>query len=297
MSAADAVLRLEDVWKAFGDHDVLQGIDLEVASGEVVALIGASGSGKSTLLRTVNLLEPIDDGRIWLSGADISDPQVDVDAVRARIGVVFQQYNLFPHLTVKDNITLALRHVHRYSKSRADAAATTLLERVGLAAKAGDHPDRLSGGQQQRVAIARAVATSPDLLLLDEITSALDPELVERRPRPGPRARRRRHDDRDGHARDGVRARRRRPRGVPRRRAHPRVGHAGRGLRGAPRGANRAFLSRFLAEPSGPRCQPTRRSAASTTFVMSRATVIGPTPPGFGDSRPATSATSGCTSP
>ena len=178
MSTTQTVLRLEDVWKAFGDHDVLQGIDLEVDPGEVVALIGASGSGKSTLLRTVNLLEPIDDGRIWLSGADISDPQVDVDAVRARIGVVFQQYNLFPHLTVKDNITLALRHVHKYSKSRADAAATSLLDRVGLVAKAADHPDRLSGGQQQRVAIARAVATSPDLLLLDEITSALDPELV-----------------------------------------------------------------------------------------------------------------------
>jgi len=172
------VLRIENVWKAFGDHDVLQGIDLEVAPGEVVALIGASGSGKSTLLRTINLLEPIDDGRIVLAGTDISDPRVDVDAVRSRIGVVFQQYNLFPHLTVKDNITLALRHVHRYSRSRADAAASTLLERVGLAAKAGDHPDRLSGGQQQRVAIARAVATSPDLLLLDEITSALDPELV-----------------------------------------------------------------------------------------------------------------------
>ena len=172
------VLRIENVWKAFGDHDVLQGIDLDVAPGEVVALIGASGSGKSTLLRTINLLEPIDDGRIVLAGTDISDPRVDVDAVRSRIGVVFQQYNLFPHLTVKDNITLALRHVHRYSRSRADAAASTLLERVGLAAKAGDHPDRLSGGQQQRVAIARAVATSPDLLLLDEITSALDPELV-----------------------------------------------------------------------------------------------------------------------
>ncbi|MDY0910571.1 amino acid ABC transporter ATP-binding protein [Microbacterium sp. CFBP9034] len=178
MSTVDPVLRLEDVWKSFGDHDVLQGIDLDVAPGEVVALIGASGSGKSTLLRTVNLLEPIDDGRIWLSGADISDPRVDADAVRARVGVVFQQYNLFPHLTVKDNITLALRHVHKYSKSRADAAATALLERVGLAEKAGEHPDRLSGGQQQRVAIARAVATSPDLLLLDEITSALDPELV-----------------------------------------------------------------------------------------------------------------------
>ncbi|GAA1984066.1 amino acid ABC transporter ATP-binding protein [Microbacterium pumilum] len=178
MSATDSVLRLEDVWKAFDEHTVLQGIDLAVAPGEVVALIGASGSGKSTLLRTVNLLEPVDDGRIWLGEMDISDPAVDVDAVRARIGVVFQQYNLFPHLTVQDNITLALRHVHKYSKTRADAAATVLLERVGLAAKARDHPDRLSGGQQQRVAIARAVATEPDLLLLDEITSALDPELV-----------------------------------------------------------------------------------------------------------------------
>lgn len=175
---SEPVLQVEDLWKAFGDHDVLQGIDLQVSPGEVVALIGASGSGKSTLLRTINLLEPIDDGRIRLGGADISDPRVDVDAVRARIGVVFQQYNLFPHLTVTDNITLALRHVHRYPKAKADAAASALLERVGLTAKAGDHPDRLSGGQQQRVAIARAIATNPDLLLLDEITSALDPELV-----------------------------------------------------------------------------------------------------------------------
>lgn len=174
----EPVLSLQDVWKSFGDHDVLQGIDLDVAPGEVVALIGASGSGKSTLLRTVNLLEPIDDGRIVLAGHDISDPRADVDAVRARIGVVFQQYNLFPHLTVRDNITLALRHVHRYPRAKADAAASALLERVGLSAKAGDHPDRLSGGQQQRVAIARAIATDPDLLLLDEITSALDPELV-----------------------------------------------------------------------------------------------------------------------
>jgi polar amino acid transport system ATP-binding protein len=174
----DPVLRVQDVWKAFGDHEVLLGIDLDVAPGEVVALIGASGSGKSTLLRTINLLEPIDDGRIVLAGRDISDPRVDVDAVRARIGVVFQQYNLFPHLTVRDNITLALRHVHRYRRAKADAAASALLERVGLTDKAGDHPDRLSGGQQQRVAIARAIATGPDLLLLDEITSALDPELV-----------------------------------------------------------------------------------------------------------------------
>lgn len=172
------VLRLDDVWKSFDDHEVLRGIDLEVREGEVVALIGASGSGKSTLLRTVNLLEPIDDGRIRLRDEDISDPRVDPDAVRARIGVVFQQYNLFPHLTVLGNITLALRHVHRMSRRDADAAAHALLERVGLADKAKSHPDRLSGGQQQRVAVARAIATSPDLLLLDEVTSALDPELV-----------------------------------------------------------------------------------------------------------------------
>lgn len=172
------ILRLEDVWKSFGEHDVLRGIDLDVAPGEVVALIGASGSGKSTLLRTVNLLEPIDDGRIWLGDTDISDPRTDVDAVRARIGVVFQQYNLFPHLTVQRNITLALRNVHRMKKNEADASARALLERVGLLDKADAHPDRLSGGQQQRVAIVRAVATSPELLLLDEVTSALDPELV-----------------------------------------------------------------------------------------------------------------------
>jgi polar amino acid transport system ATP-binding protein len=173
-----ALLRLEGIWKSFGEHEVLKGIDLEVGEREVVALIGASGSGKSTLLRTVNLLEPIDDGRIVLQGQDISDPRTDADTVRARIGVVFQQYNLFPHLTVIGNISLALRHVHRFKKAEADAASLALLDRVGLADKAREHPDRLSGGQQQRVAIARAIATSPELLLLDEITSALDPELV-----------------------------------------------------------------------------------------------------------------------
>ncbi len=173
-----ALLRLEDVWKSYGDHEVLRGIDLEVHTGEVVALIGASGSGKSTLLRVANLLETIDDGTIHLGDQDISDPRVDADAVRARIGAVFQQYNLFPHLTVRHNITLGLRHVHRMRRADADAVADALLERVGLADRAGVHPDRLSGGQQQRVAIARAVAPSPDLLLLDEITSALDPELV-----------------------------------------------------------------------------------------------------------------------
>ena len=173
-----SVVRLEGVYKSFGDSAVLRGIDLTVEEHEVVALIGASGSGKSTLLRTINLLERIDDGQIWLHDDDISDPRVKVDAVRARIGVVFQQFNLFPHLTVLQNITLAARAVHGTSKPDATARGRALLDRIGLADFAGTYPDRLSGGQQQRVAIARAIATNPELLLLDEITSALDPELV-----------------------------------------------------------------------------------------------------------------------
>jgi polar amino acid transport system ATP-binding protein len=172
------VLQAEGIVKAFGDHVVLDGLDVEVQQHEVVVLIGASGSGKSTLLRTLNLLEPIDDGRILLSGEDISDPRVDADRVRARIGVVFQQFNLFPHLSVLDNVTLAARRVHRTAKADAEAIGLRLLERVGLAGFARSYPDRLSGGQQQRVAIVRAIATSPELLLLDEITSALDPQLV-----------------------------------------------------------------------------------------------------------------------
>ncbi|MGW9113625.1 amino acid ABC transporter ATP-binding protein [Microbacterium sp. NPDC055683] len=173
-----AVLRLRGVWKSYDGHDVLRGVDLDVAEGEVVALIGASGSGKSTLLRTINLLEPVDDGRIWLRDVDVSDPRVDADAVRARIGVVFQQYNLFPHLTARQNIALALRHVHGRPRAIAEEEALAALARVGLADRASAHPDRLSGGQQQRVALARAVVSAPELLLLDEITSALDPELV-----------------------------------------------------------------------------------------------------------------------
>ncbi len=178
MMAAQPVLTLRGVRKQFGDHVVLDGIDLDVHHGEVFALIGASGSGKSTLLRCINLLEQLDDGQIWLSGDDISAPTVDHDRVRARIGVVFQQFNLFPHLSVLRNITLAATEVFKTPKQEATEKALHLLERVGLADKANAFPDRLSGGQQQRVALVRAIATDPEMLLLDEITSALDPELV-----------------------------------------------------------------------------------------------------------------------
>lgn len=175
---SDAVLRLENIHKSFGDAEVLRGIDLEVHAHEVVALIGASGSGKSTLLRTINLLEQVDDGQIWLRGDDITAPSIKPDRVRARIGVVFQHYNLFPHLSVLDNVTLASRHVLGESREVARARGLELLDRIGLADQATSFPDRLSGGQQQRAAIVRAIATNPELLLLDEITSALDPELV-----------------------------------------------------------------------------------------------------------------------
>ncbi|GAA3396520.1 amino acid ABC transporter ATP-binding protein [Cryptosporangium minutisporangium] len=172
------VLRLESVRKVFGTHVVLDDVDLDVAPHTVTVLIGASGSGKSTLLRCANLLETVDDGAIWLDGQEITDPRVDADDVRKQIGVVFQAYNLFPHLSVLDNITLAPRRVHGVSRRVAEDRARALLDRLGLAGKADDYPDRLSGGQQQRVAIVRALATDPKLLLLDEITAALDPELV-----------------------------------------------------------------------------------------------------------------------
>lgn len=172
------VLRVEGVRKRFGDAEVLRGIDLEISAHEVVVLIGASGSGKSTLLKTINLLESIDDGQIFLADDDISDPRVKADAVRARIGSVFQHFNLFPHLRVLDNVTLALRQVHGLSAAEATQRGRELLERIGLGDKARAFPDRLSGGQQQRVAIVRAIASHPELLLLDEITSALDPQLV-----------------------------------------------------------------------------------------------------------------------
>ncbi|MBM3718523.1 MAG: amino acid ABC transporter ATP-binding protein [Actinobacteria bacterium] len=169
---------LRGVRKSFGDHLVLDGIDLEINVGEVVTLIGPSGSGKSTLLRCLNLLEPIDDGEILLDGVDISVPGIDPNPVRRRVGMVFQSYNLFPHMSVLDNVTLAPVRVLGQEHSVARERAGVLLERFGLADKAASYPDRLSGGQQQRVAIVRALALEPEILLLDEITSSLDPELV-----------------------------------------------------------------------------------------------------------------------
>jgi polar amino acid transport system ATP-binding protein len=171
-------LALEGVVKEFGELRVLDGIDLAVETSEVVALIGASGSGKSTLLRCINLLEQIDDGRILLDGDDISEPGRNPDPIRRRIGMVFQSYNLFPHLTVAENIALAPRKLRQLDKAAANAQALELLARLGLTDKAATYPDRLSGGQQQRVAIARSLAMGPEVMLLDEVTSALDPELV-----------------------------------------------------------------------------------------------------------------------
>jgi len=171
-------LRLEGVQKSFGRLEVLRGIDLVLDVHEVVCLIGASGSGKSTLLRCVNLLEPIDAGRIIVAGHEVTNAGVDVNAIRRSIGIVFQAFNLFPHMTVLGNVTLAPRRALGLSKERADADGLELLGRFGLADKRNEYPDRLSGGQQQRVAIVRALAMRPSLMLLDEVTSALDPELV-----------------------------------------------------------------------------------------------------------------------
>ena len=176
MSAAKISLR--GVHKSFGTNSVLNGIDLDIAEGTVVSLIGPSGSGKSTLLRCVNLLEPIDDGEIFLDDIDISIPGFDANPVRRRIGMVFQNFNLFPHMSVQDNITLSPIRTLGVNKTVARARASELLERFGLADKYNAFPDQLSGGQQQRVAIVRALAIEPEVLLLDEITSSLDPELV-----------------------------------------------------------------------------------------------------------------------
>jgi polar amino acid transport system ATP-binding protein len=171
-------VELRGVRKSFGEHEVLRGIDLTVPEHDVVCVIGASGSGKSTLLRCVNLLEPIDAGEILVGGREVTAPGVDGNQVRRGIGIVFQAYNLFPHMTVLRNVTLAPREVLGRSRADAEAQAVELLQRFGLADKRDDYPDRLSGGQQQRVAIVRALAMRPSLMLLDEVTSALDPELV-----------------------------------------------------------------------------------------------------------------------
>jgi polar amino acid transport system ATP-binding protein len=173
-----SAVRLERIHKSFGAHEVLRGIDLELDDHEVVCLIGASGSGKSTLLRCVNLLEPLDSGRIFLGDEEITRRGVDVNAVRRRIGIVFQAYNLFPHMTVLRNVTLAPRDVLKLSREEAESRGLELLARFGLEGRRDDYPERLSGGQQQRVAIVRALAMRPQLMLLDEVTSALDPELV-----------------------------------------------------------------------------------------------------------------------
>ena len=178
MSGATAALQIEGVHKSFGRLEVLRGIDLDVSEHEVVCLIGASGSGKSTLLRCINLIEPIDAGRIVVNGEEITARHVDVNLIRRRIGIVFQSFNLFPHMSVLRNVTLAPRKALRLSSREAGERAVDLLVRFGLEEKKDEFPDRLSGGQQQRVAIVRALAMQPDLLLLDEVTSALDPELV-----------------------------------------------------------------------------------------------------------------------
>lgn len=177
-AAAGSALLIEGLHKSFGRLEVLKGIDLALAEHEVVCLIGASGSGKSTLLRCINLLERIDAGRIVVEGEEITARGVDINRIRRRIGIVFQAFNLFPHMSVLDNVTLAPRKVLRLSRDKAEERGRALLRRFGLEEKALDFPDRLSGGQQQRAAIVRALAMEPDLLLLDEVTSALDPELV-----------------------------------------------------------------------------------------------------------------------
>jgi polar amino acid transport system ATP-binding protein len=177
-TASGAAIEVRSLHKSFGSLEVLKGIDFHVGRGEVVCVIGPSGSGKSTLLRCINLLETPTSGKIWVSGEDVTDADVDIDAVRRSIGMVFQQFNLFPHLSVLENLTIAQRRVLRRSKAQAEAVARSNLERVGLGDKVTAYPAQLSGGQQQRAAIARSLSMGPDLMLFDEPTSALDPELV-----------------------------------------------------------------------------------------------------------------------
>ena len=178
MTDARPVLRVESVDKTFGDNVVLKGVTLDLAAHEVICLIGASGSGKSTLLKCINLLEPVDAGRIYLGEQELTSPSVDINDIRRRIGIVFQSFNLFPHMTVLDNITLGPHRALRMERRQAEERGDELLKRFGLLDKRDEYPDRLSGGQQQRVAIVRALAMQPEVILLDEVTSALDPELI-----------------------------------------------------------------------------------------------------------------------
>ncbi len=233
-----ALLSVRGLRKSFGKSVVLADLDLDVPEHSCTVLIGASGSGKSTLLRCLNLLEVVDDGIVELDGQDIADPRVDANAIRTKVGIVFQAFNLFPHLSVLDNVTLASRRVHKVARKQAEADALAMLERVGLRDRASARPDELSGGQQQRVAIARALVNRPRLMLFDEVTSALDPELVgevlnlirELKAEGMTMVR--------GHPRDGIRPRGRRPGLLPRRwpgvgaRARPRSSSAPRGNRG-----------------------------------------------------------------
>ena len=178
-TAVTPIILCQGVHKSFGPVPVLQGVDLEVRKGEVIVIIGPSGSGKSTLIRTLNRLEPHDRGRVVVNGVELSDDLKSVDAVRREVGMVFQQFNLFPHLTILRNITLAPIHVRKWSAEKADSVARALLERVGIAEHADKFPAQLSGGQQQRVAIARALAMQPEIMMFDEPTSALDPEMIQ----------------------------------------------------------------------------------------------------------------------
>jgi polar amino acid transport system ATP-binding protein len=178
VTGSEAKLVVDGLAKRFGDRVVLDGVDLQVDEHQVVSLIGPSGSGKSTILRCIDLLDPIDAGRVFLDGEEITGPGTNANAVRRRIGIVFQSFNLFPHMTVVDNVTLGLRKVQKVSRGEAEQRAMAVLERLGVADHRAKYPEQLSGGQQQRVALARALVTEPEVLLLDEVTSALDPELV-----------------------------------------------------------------------------------------------------------------------
>ncbi len=244
--SATPVLEIRGVTKAFGDREVLHGIDLSVHEHQAVAVIGASGSGKSTLLRCVDLLEEIDDGDIFLDGEVITDPSVDPVGVRRRLGLVFQAYNLFPHLTVLENVLLGMVRAHGVDRDKAETAARAQLDRLGLRGRENDAPEDLSGGQQQRVALARAFAARPRAMLLDEVTSALDPELVGEVLQTVRALKSRGRDDADRHPRDELRARGRRHGLLPARGPAGRERAARAGARVAGKPETQRFLRRLL---------------------------------------------------